>query len=331
MKAWQVTGVGEPDQVLRRVDIPEVTAAPGQLVVRVLANALGFPDVLMCRGEYQVRPDPPFVPGSELCGEIVHIDPAISATTGLAACDRVIGLAVGYIGALAERAVMDARLAFPAPPELTDAEASSLFSAYQTGWFALHRRAGIQPGETLLVHAATGGVGMAAVQLGRAAGARVIAVARGERKTAIALNLGADLVIDRSVTSVIDAVKEFTDGRGADVIFDPVGGDSYQESTKCVAFEGRILVIGFAGGHIQTQRLNHPLIKNYSIVGLHFGLYTERDPGLVRGVHDELSRLVASGAIKPHVGLLSPFDQAAEALQGLANGASAGRSVVLGV
>lgn len=330
MKAWQVTGVGQPSEVLRTVDIPDVIATGNQLVVRVLACALGFPDVLMCKGEYQVKPDPPFVPGSELCGEIVEMGRTVGGATGLAVGDRVIGLATGYIGALAERAVMDARLAFPAPPELTDAEAASLFSAFQTGWFGLHRRAAIQPGETLLVHAATGGVGMAAVQLGRAAGARVIAVSRGERKTAIAKTLGADLVIDREVTSVIDAVKEFTRGGGADVIFDPVGGDSYQESTKCVAFEGRILVIGFAGGQIQTQRLNHPLIKNYSIVGLHFGLYTERDPGLVRGVHDELSRLVATRAIKPHVGLLSSFDEAADALQGLANGASVGRSVVLG-
>jgi NADPH2:quinone reductase len=325
MKAWQVGELGRPDEVLRLAQVDDPVPAEGQVLVRVLGCALGFPDVLMCRGEYQQKPAFPFTPGAELCGEVLEAN----GQPGFAVGDRVLGLGYDFLGGLAEYANMNATLTFPAPPELDDAEGASLFSAFQTSWFGLHRRGNLQAGETLLVHAAAGGVG-SAVQLGRAAGATVIAVARGERKAEIARSLGADLVIDRETTSVIDAVNEFTGGRGADVIFDPVGGDSYRESTKCIAFEGRILIIGFAGGELQTQRLNHPLIKNYSIVGLHLAMYSTRRPELQRAAHDELSKLVASGAIRPHVGQQSPFGAAATALQELADGKSTGRNVVLG-
>jgi NADPH2:quinone reductase len=326
MKAWQVTELGRPDQILHLGEMATPVAGTNQIVVKVRACSLGFPDVLMCRGEYQVKPAFPFVPGAELCGEVVDANGHPRFALG----DRVLGLASGFLGGLAEHATMDATLAFPAPKQLEDAEAASLFSAYQTGWFGLHRRAALQPGETLVVHAAAGGVGTAAVQLGLAAGARVVAIVRGEHKADLARRLGADLVIDRTVTPVAATVNEFTGGRGADVICDPVGGDSYLDSTKCIAFEGRIVLIGFAGGEIQTQRLNHPLIKNYSIVGLHLAMYTMREPALVRSVHDELSRLVASNEIRPQVGRRSPFESAADALQELADGRSTGRNVVVG-
>ena len=187
----------------------------------------------------------------------------------------MIGTPVLPTGALAEYALMEAT-ALPAPAVARRRRGRRfLLIGYQTGWFGLHRRAKLQPGETLLVHAAAGGVGSAAVQLGKAAGARVIAVVGGPAKAEAARALGADVVVDRRSEDFVAAVKEATGGRGADVVYDPVGGEAYQGSTKCVAFEGRIVVVGFAGGTIPAPALNHALVKNYSILGLHWGLYRE--------------------------------------------------------
>jgi NADPH2:quinone reductase len=226
-------------------------------------------------------------------------------------------------------ALLDAADAFAAPAALSDAEASALHIAYQTGWFALHRRARLQPGETLLVHAAAGGVGSAAVQLGKAAGATVIAVVGGARKAEVAAKLGADLVIDRRKQDFVAAVKEATGGRGADVVYDPVGGDAYAGSARCVAFEGRILVIGFAGGTVPAPPLNHALIKNYSIVGVHWGLYRQHDPASIVEAHRELSALAETGAIRPLVGGELGFAEAADGLTRLGAGETVGRLVVL--
>src|SRR6266567_5089533 len=236
MRAWQVGELGEPRDVLTLAEIPDPEPGPGQLLVRVLGAAANFPDVLMCRGGYQVRPPLPYTPGVELCGEVVAAGPGV---TGFAAGDRLIGGPVG--GAFAELALMNAASVLPAPDGLDDAEAAAFFITYQTGWFGLHRRARLAAGETLLVHAAAGGVGSGAVQLGKAAGARVIAVAGGPEKAAVARELGADIVIDRHAQDFVDIVKEATGGRGADVVYDPVGGDAFRQSTKCIAFEGRIL------------------------------------------------------------------------------------------
>jgi NADPH2:quinone reductase len=326
MRAWQIRTLGEPEQVLRLGQVADPVAGDTQLLVRVLGTALGFPDVLMCRGEYQTKPVLPYTPGAEICGEVIATGSGSSTAVG----DRVLGVATGMIGGLAECAVMDSTLAMPAPAELSDAQAATLFSAYQTGWFALHRRAQLRSGEVLVVQAAAGGVGMAAVQLGLAAGAKVVGVVRGAAKAEAVRAQGADLVIDKTVDSVIDRVKAFTDGRGADVVYDPVGGSSYAEATKFVAFDGRILIIGFAGGEIQTQRLNHVLLKNYSVVGVHFALYAAREPDSVRLVHAQLGELVRSGAVRPVVSQSVPFDEANLGLQALAGGTVIGRSVVRG-
>jgi NADPH:quinone reductase-like Zn-dependent oxidoreductase len=224
---------------------------------------------------------------------------------------------------------MNADTVFPAPEGLDDAEAAAFFITYQTGWFGLHRRARLAAGETLLVHAAAGGVGSAAVQLGKAAGATVIGVVGGPEKAVRARELGADLVIDRRAEDFVAVVKEATGGRGADVVFDPVGGDAYTGSTKCVAFEGRILVVGFAGGGIPSPGLNHALVKNYSILGLHWGLYNTRDPEAVRAAHTELTELAAKGVVRPLVSERLPFERAAEGVQRVADGASVGRITVL--
>jgi NADPH2:quinone reductase len=276
----------------------------------------------MCRGGYQVRPPLPYIPGIELCGEVVAAGPGVS---GFAPGDRLIGGPIG--GAFAELTLMNAATALPAPDGLDDAEAAAFFVTYQTGWFGLHRRARLAAGETLLVHAAAGGVGSGAVQLGQAAGARVIGVTGGERKAEAARALGADVVIDRNTQDFVEVVKEVTEGRGADVIYDPVGGDTYTRSTKCIAFEGRILVIGFAGGQIQSAALNHALVKNYSIVGLHWGLYQSKNPQLIRYCHAELTTMVADGAIRPLVGERLGLDEVPAGLQRLADGGTVGRVV----
>ena len=261
-------------------------------------------------------------PGVELCGEVTALG---ESATGFAVGDRVIGAAALPSGGFAELALMDTATTFPAPGGLDDAQAAAFYIGYQTGWFGMHRRAHLQPGETLLVHAAAGGVGSAAVQLGKAAGARVIGVVGGPEKAKVARTLGADVVVDRHTEDFVEVVKDVTHGRGADVVYDPVGGDAYQRSTKCIAFEGRILVVGFAGGQIQSAALNHALVKNYSIVGLHWGLYTTKDPALVRACHDELSKLAADGMAKPLVSERLALDAVADWLQRLADGTTVGR------
>jgi NADPH2:quinone reductase len=222
---------------------------------------------------------------------------------------------------------MNASSVFPAPEGLDDAEAAAFFITYQTGWFGLHRRARLAAGETLLVHAAAGGVGSGAVQLGKAAGARVIGVVGGERKAEVARALGADVVVDRLSQDFVEVVKEVTEGRGADVVYDPVGGETYARSTKCIAFEGRILIIGFAGGQIPSAALNHVLIKNYSVVGLHWGLYQTKDPQLIRDCHVQLTKLVADGQIRPLIGERLGLTDVADGIQRLADGSTVGRLV----
>ncbi|MCB5164219.1 NADPH:quinone oxidoreductase family protein [Streptomyces bambusae] len=316
MQAWRVHTHGEPRAAMRLDTVPAPDPGPGEVRLRVLAANVNFPDALLVRGTYQIRPELPFTPGVEICGETED-------------GRRVIANPRLPHGGFAEYATADAAALLPAPDSLDDAEAAALHIGYQTGWFGLHRRARLQPGETLLVHAAAGGVGSAAVQLGKAAGATVIGVAGGKDKTRVAEQLGCDLVIDRTTEDIAARVKEFTGGRGADVVYDPVGGDAYAASAKCIAFEGRILVVGFAGGTVPTPALNHALIKNYAIVGLHWGLYATHDPAAVRTCHDELTRLAATGAIRPLVSERVPLAAASDAVQRLADGTTTGRIAVL--
>lgn len=326
MRAWQVHELGEPKDVLTLETVADPLPGPGQVLVKVLAAAANFPDVLMCRGLYQVRPPLPFTPGVELCGEVVALG---DDSTGFTIGDRVLGAPAAPSGAFAELALMDAATTFPAPASLDDAQASALFVGYQTSWFALHRRTHIAAGDVLLVHAAAGGVGSSAVQLGKAAGATVIGVVSNPAKADVARTLGADVVVNRHEQDFVEVVKEVTDGRGADIIYDPVGGETYQRSTKCIAFEGRIVVIGFAGGEIQSAPLNHALIKNYSIVGLHWGLYNQRDPALVRRCHDELTALADAGAAVPVVSERIGLADVPSGLQRLADGETTGRVVMV--
>jgi NADPH2:quinone reductase len=316
MQAWLVHENGEPGEVMRLAETGLPTPADGQVLLRVRAAGINFPDALLCRGQYQVRPPLPFTPGVEICGETED-------------GRRVLAGPALPHGGFAEYAVADAAALLPAPEALDDAEAAALHIGYQTGWFGLHRRARLEAGETLLVQAAAGGVGSAAVQLGKAAGATVIGVVGGPRKAAVARQLGCDVVIDRRREDVVAAVKEATGGRGADVVYDPVGGQAYAQSAKAVAFEGRIVVVGFASGTIPSPALNHALVKNYSILGLHWGLYNSRNPKLVQHCHEQLTGLAARGAIRPLVSERVPLSGAAAAVQRVADGLTTGRVVVV--
>ena len=324
MRAWQVLELGEPIDVLQLRQAPDPEPGPGQILVQVRASAANFPDVLMCRGMYQVRPPMPFTPGVELCGDVLALGEGVR---GFEIGQRVIGASVLPNGGFAELAIMNRATTYAAPPALDDAEAAAFYLGYQTGWFALHRRANLQPGETLLVHAAAGGVGSAAVQLGKAAGARVIGVVGGPEKVEVARSLGADLVLDRRSEDFVAAVKEFTGGRGADVVFDPVGGEAYQRSTKCIAFEGRIIIVGFAGGEMQSAALNHALVKNYSILGLHWGYYNEKDPAAVDAAQVILNEMAEAGTLRPLVSERLSLAEVAGGIQRLGDGVTTGRVV----
>jgi len=325
IRAWQAQQLGTPAEVLTLREAPSPRPGAGQVRVVVRASAVNFADTLMCRGEYQVRPEPPFVPGLEVCGDVLEVGEGV---THVAVGDRVLGGTAVPHGGFATECLMEASKTFAAPAGLDDAASAALMIGYQTGWFGLHRRAGLREGETLLVHAASGGVGSAAVQLGKAAGARVIGVVGGQDKVAVAQRMGCDVVVDRRSEDIIARVKDVTDGRGADVVYEPVGGPAYTASTKCIAFEGRIVVVGFASGTIPEPRLNHAMVKNYSILGLHWGLYEQHDPQAVRDCHDELVRLADAGRIEPLVAERFGFEQVPEALTRIAGGSSTGRIVV---
>lgn len=320
MKAWRVVSHGEPERVMELHDVPVPEPGPGEVLVRVRAVAVNFPDVLLARGEYQERPDLPFVPGIELCGDVVALGPGVTEGERVRVGDRVVG---SKIGVLAQYATVPAQAVHAAPSALDDAQAAALTIAYQTAWFGLHRRAGLRAGETLLVHAAAGGVGTAACQLGKAAGARVVGVVGSAEKVAAARAAGADEVFLRD-DDWAGALRR----PGVDVVFDPVGGDSFEGSTRCLAFEGRIVVVGFASGQLPKVRADLALVKNYGVLGLHWALYQQRRPDLVDAAHAELTRLAADGVLRPALGGVVAFGEAPGAVARLAGGATTGRLVV---
>ena len=320
MRAWQVQELGEPLDVLRWVDVDEPETGPGLLKVRVDAVALNFPDLLLCRGTYQEKPPLPFTPGVEVCGTVLE---------GPRAGERVLAAPGLPRGGMAERVVVAEAAALPVPATMPVAKAASMLVTYQTGYVGLHRRGQLKAGETLLVHAGAGGVGTAAIQLGLAAGARVIATAGGPDKVQVCKDLGADVVVDYNAEDFVEIVKDVTDGRGADVIYDSVGGDVFDKSRRCIAFEGRIVVVGFAGGRIADAPTNHALVKNYAIVGLHWGLYRKHEPSIIPATHHALVQLWEQGLIDPLIGAELPLSEAPQALTSLGDRGTVGKVVLL--
>ncbi len=325
MFGWQVHELGDPADALVWGEIPDPEPGPGQVLVRVHAVACNFPDILLCQGRYQEKPEPPFTPGMEIAGEVVAAGAGAVARVG----DRVLGMPPMGEGGYAELAVLDADATLPWPDGMSAGQAAGMFVTYQTGICALEHRAKLQAGETLLVHAAAGGVGSAAVQLGKALGARVIGTAGGADKCAVARQMGADDVVDYATEDLVTRVKELTDGRGADVIYDPIGGDVFDASRRLVAFEGRILVIGFVAGRFAEAPTNHVLIKNYAVVGVHWALYRRVAPEWIPRWQGRLNDLWAAGQIAPLVGAELPLREAPEALRRLGSRGTTGKVVLV--
>jgi NADPH2:quinone reductase len=326
VKAWVVRELGGPES-LRLEEVTPGQPADGMVRIKVRAAAINFPDALMVAGLYQVKPDLPFVPGVEVSGEVA----SAPATSGFKPGDRVmalvdnIGLTHGGYSEIADAAPGSVTRI---PDTMPFEEAAGFTLIFQTGWFGLHRRANLQAGETLLVHAGAGGVGSAAIQLGKAAGATVIATAGSDEKVEVCRKLGADHALNYKTQDFVEEVKKITAGRGADVVFDPVGGDVYDRSTKCIAFEGRILIVGFTSGRIPQAAANHVLIKNYSVVGLHWGLYAKRAPELIPPGMKALLDLYDAGKIKTYIGTRLPLGDAPRALATVAEGKSMGKVIL---
>jgi NADPH2:quinone reductase len=300
--------------------VPDPVRRPGQLLVCVRAASLNYPDLLMTRGEYQLKPPLPFTPGMEMAGEVIEAD----ADSAFARGDMVV--CGTRLGAFAELVVCDEAAARRIPDHLDVAAAAALGTAYLTAYVALVRLAAIQRGEWVLVHGATGGVGLAATDLARALGARVIATSRSAEKLGIVADGYAP---DATLTTpgFREAVKEITGG-GADIVYDPVGGDTFDESTRCIAFGGRLLVVGFASGRIATVPANIPLIKGFSVVGVRAGEYGRQFPARGRENLDAVWALAAERRIHPRVERRYKLGDWREAFTAMATSAMVGKLVI---
>lgn len=293
-------------------DLPIPEPGPGEVRVRVEAASLNFPDLLMLKGEYQFKPEPPFTVGMDLAGVIDAVGDDVAIPLGT----RVAGGA--KTGAFADYAIAPASGVHPVPDAMPAPLAAAYPAAYTTAYVSLVERGQLQSGETLLVHGASGGVGMAAMDVGRILGAQVIATTASPEKAQALKLAGADHVIvlgAKPGDAFREQVKALTSGRGADVIFDPVGGDIFDESTRCIAFNGRLLVIGFAGGRIASVNTNIPLIKGFSVIGVRAGEYGRQLPERGRIVRDQIWRWAAEGTTRPTVFAELPLDHWREAFE----------------
>lgn len=304
-------------------DIPTPAPGPGEVRIRVRAAAVNFPDLLMTRGEYQFKPTLPFISGMELCGEVEALGPDV---TRWALGDEVVGGA--KTGGFADYAVAAAGALRPKPRALSVAQAASYNAAYLTAYVGLVRRAQVQAGEWVLVHGAAGGVGLACVDLAQRLGCRVIAASASDEKLPV---IAAEYAPDACVNvtgGFREQVKAITGGQGADVIYDPVGGDVFDESTRCIAFDGRLLVVGFTSGRIPTVSVNMPLIKGFSVIGVRAGEYGRRFPD--RGAENlkAIWDLADQGLIHPRVHAELPLERWREAYDLLAERRVIGKAVI---
>jgi len=312
-----------PDS-LRLDDVAEPRPAAGQVRIRVRACGVNFADSLITRGQYQKQPQPPFSPGFEVAGEVVELGAGVQS---VAIGDRVIALAPH--GGYAEQLVVDASRCVAMPAALSWADGAAFPIVFGTSHLALWHRARLRAGEALVVHGAAGGVGLTAVSIGKLLQATVIATANGQEKLQVAREHGADYLIDTSVDDVRLRIRELTGGRGADVVYDPVGGDLFTASLRSMAFEGRILVIGFAGGGVPQIPANHLLVKNVDVIGVNWPAYAEMHPQMMSESFRRLMQWVVDGAIKPHVSATYPLAQAVEALNQVLSRKSTGKVVIV--
>jgi len=323
MKAIRAHEWCEPDGLVID-DIPVPEPSDNQVLVKIQSAALNFPDILLIAGKYQFKPPLPFTPGLEVAGPIVKLG---SAVEGLKVGQRV--LAQMPRGGFAEYAAAEAAAVQAIPDSMTDDEAASFALVYQTSYFGIAYRAALKKGETVLVHSAAGGVGLAAVQIARALGAgKIIGTAGSDDKLQAIRDNGADVALNYQTEDFVDVVKRETGGRGADIIYDPVGGELGERSTKCIAFEGRLLIIGFTSGKFPVFAANHVLIKNYSVVGLHWGAYRQHNPKMINQVWKELFELYEAAKLKPVIGARYSMERAADAMKHLASRKAVGKIVL---
>jgi NADPH2:quinone reductase len=324
MKAVLCNELGGPENlVLGEIDPP--TPAPDEVRIRVRAAGLNFADTLQIAGKYQSKLAPPFVPGMEVSGEILEIGAEVKRP--LSVGQRVMAFMRGG-GAFAEEACVHGDWLVPVPDEMDDVTAAGFPTVYGTSNFALKHRGQLKAGETLLVLGAAGGVGLTAVELGKEMGARVIAAAGGPEKCQVTLDHGADFAIDYRTENIRDRVREITDGVGADVVYDAVGGDAFDSAIRAVNWEARMLIIGFAAGRIQQVPANLILVKNISVIGVVYGAQTERDPAYGASFVQDAADLYRRGKVKPHIGKVFPLAEAGAAMQGLLSRAYSGKIVL---
>jgi len=318
MRAVQITELTGPSTALRVVDVPAPEPNADQVLIDVHAAGVAFPEVLQTRGMYQLKPPVPFVPGSEVAGVVVSAPETASVRPG----DRVA--AMSMLGGFAEQAVAPAYLTFPLPQELDFAQGAGLILNYHTAWFSLVTRGRLAAGETVLVHGAAGGVGTATLQVARGLGARTIAVVSSDGKEKVARDAGADEVL-RSDGPWKDQAKELG---GVDVLIDPVGGDRFTDSLRSLRQQGRLVVVGFTAGEIPTVKVNRLLLNNVEVVGAAWGEFAIRRPDFMASTHQEISRLIESGFVRPLVGARFPLERAVDAVTLLDERGATGKVVL---
>ena len=322
MRAVLCTEHGPPES-LTIADVPDLQAGPGQVVVNVGAAGVNFPDTLIIQNLYQFKPDLPFSPGGEVAGTVGQICPGVDH---VAVGDRVIAFP-GW-GGFAEQVVVEARTVIPIPETMPTDVAAAFVMTYGTSYHALKDRADPQPGETLLVLGAAGGVGLAAVELGKVMGLRVIAAASTDEKLAVCKDHGADELINYSTEDLKVRAKELTGGTGVDIVYDPVGGDYTEAALRATAWEGRLLVIGFAAGPIPKIPLNLTLLKGCDIRGVFWGSFAAREPKRNAQNLMELVAMFDEGTIRPHISARYPLEDTGAALRALMDRKATGKIVI---
>jgi NADPH2:quinone reductase len=314
---------GGPETLAVR-DIPDPVAKPGEVLIRIHAAGVNFPDVLIIQKKYQVQPELPFIPGAEIAGEIEAVGDDVA---GFKVGDRVLALC--SIGGFAEKIALNAHLCIPIPQHIPYEIAAGFILAFGTSHHALIDRGALKSGETALILGAAGGVGLAAVEIAKARGATVIAAASSDAKLAICRERGADATINYTTEDVREAIKTHTEGRGPDIIFDPVGGRYAEPAFRSIAWRGRYLVIGFADGDIPRLPLNLPLLKGASLVGVFWGEFARREPKNQIAMMQDLFEMLATGAIRPLISKTYKLDQVPQALEDMAARQVTGKIVIV--
>ncbi len=312
-----------PVETLRVGDLPDPDVPPGFVAIDVHAAGLNFPDVLCVQGLYQFKPEPPFAPGQEGAGVVSAVGEGV---TSPAVGDRVAFVVLS--GGVAERVIAPANMVAPVPSGVDLTTAGGVSMVYGTSYYALKDRAALKPGETLLVLGAAGGVGLAAVELGKAMGATVIAAASTPEKLALAKNRGADELINYADEDLRDRIKEITAKQGADVIYDPVGGPLAEPAVRSMGWGGRYLVVGFAAGDIPSIPLNLPLLKSCAIMGVFWGAWAMREPAAAKANFADIFAMVADGRLRPHISQTLPLAHAKEGLDALQHRNALGKIVI---